>query len=119
MAPTGTSGQNEKAANPPTEQYMQATDYKAGRLGAASNTPVGQPGTAPNIPAGQFETASNAYTGQLGTAPNQPSNAPAEMDAAGQQAPGSQPMPQPAQKPRADWERQLWNQNEQKEDERK
>lgn len=119
MAPTGTAGQNEKAANPSTEQYMQATDYKAGRLGAASNTPVGQPGTAPNIPAGQFETASNAYTGQPGTVPNQPSNAPAEMDAAGQQAPGSQPVPQQAQKPRADWERQLWNQNEQKEDERK
>ncbi len=118
MAPTGTAGQNEKAANPPTEQYMQATDYKAGRLGAASNTPVGQPGTAPNIPAGQFETASNAYTGQPGTAPNQPSNAPAEMGAGGQM-PGSQPVPQQAQKPRADWERQLWNQNEQKEDERK
>ena len=95
MAPTATAGQNEKAANPATGQYMQATDSAAGRLG----------------------TSSNAYTGQPGTAPNQPSNAPAEMGAGGQMT-GSQPMPQQAQKPRADWERQLWNQNEQKEDER-
>ena len=95
MAPTGTAGQNEKAANPATGQYMQATDSAAGRLG----------------------TSSNPYVGQPGTAPNQPSNAPAEMGAGGQMT-GSQPVPQQAQKPRADWERQLWNQNEQKEDER-
>ena len=95
MAPTATAGQNEKAANPATGQYMQATDSAAGRLG----------------------TSSNPYVGQPGTAPNQPSNAPAEMGAGGQMT-GSQPVPQQAQKPRADWERQLWNQNEQKEDER-
>ncbi len=117
MAPTATAGQNEKAANLATGQYMQATHSAAGRLGTSSNPYVGQPGTAPGVPDARHTQPPYPPAGQPGTAPNQPSNAPAEMEAGGQM-PGSQPVPQQAQKPRADWERQLWNQNEQKEDER-
>ncbi len=120
QAPYAANPQNIQAPYPENRQHVQPLNQPGGQQGAPLNQPGGQQGAAPNQPAGQPNAAPNQPAGQPGGQIQNGLGQPqSSLPGAGPTA-GQNRMPAKQEgRPHSEWEQRLWNQNEQKEDERK